>query len=190
MNSENGKLLVLGGFALRLFIVGINFFINLLSFMTPYPYPSFLATLFNLASICATVIIAAGFLVMFLADHDVFDFILACGFASGALIPISTLVGSRIFHNYRIYISISSLIGLIIGLVTFATLLMWAFKLYKKSNRLAAFAVVVSFGATVFSTLLTALFGRFILIGFLSNMISLGSVAALTFAAFLQFKND
>ena len=189
MNSENGKLLVLGGFALRLFIAGINFFINLLSFMTPYPYPSFLATLFNLASICATVMIAAGFLVMFLADHDVFDFILACGFASGALIPILTLVGSRIFHNYRIYILISSLIGLI-GLVTLATLLMWAFKLYKKSNRLAAFAVVVSLGATVFSTLLTSLFGRFILIGFLSNMISLGSVAALTFAAFLQFRND
>ncbi|MBR2971314.1 MAG: hypothetical protein IKC61_00120 [Clostridia bacterium] len=188
MNSENGKLLVLGGFALRLFIAGINFFINLLSFMTPYP--SFLATLFNLASICATVMIAAGFLVMFLADHDVFDFILACGFASGALIPILTLVGSRIFYNYRIiYILISSLIVLI-GLVTFATLLMWAFKLYKKSNRLAAFAIVVSLGATVFSTLLTTLFGRFILIGFLSNMISLGSVAALTFAAFLQFRND
>lgn len=181
MNSENGKLLVLGGFVLRLFIAGINFFINLLSFITPYP--SFLATLFNLASICATVMIAAGFLVMFLADHDVFDFILACGFASGALIPFLTLVGSRIY-NYRIYILISSLIGLI-GLVTLATLLMWTFKLYKKSNRLAAFAVVVSLGATVFSSLLTALFGSF-----LSNMISLGSVAALTFAAFLQFRND
>ena len=183
MNSENGKLLVLGGFALRLFIAGINFFINLLSFITPYP--SFLATLFNLASICATVMIAAGFLVMFLADHDVFDFILACGFALGALIPILTLVCNRIFHSYRIiYNLILSLIGLI-GLLTFAALLMWAFKLYKKSNRLAAFAVVVSLGATVFSTLLTALFGSF-----LSNMISLGSVAALTFAAFLQFKND
>ena len=104
MNSQTGKLLVLGGCGIN----AVTILLNLLLYVAPI---KFLITLISLASIAGLASIVAGFLILFLCDKSILDLVIAGGFGISLitsalafainmnLLPIPALDGGRIvFH--------------------------------------------------------------------------------------------
>ena len=193
MSKQLDKLLVLSGFGLRLFISGIHIFISLfrISF-----HSAFVPNLLNFTSTCAIAMIAAGFGIMFLAEHNILDLVIAGGFAINLLTPVlSGIIDARIYNVTRASahnpLSIFYLLIYLIGLLAFSSLpfLAWAFKLFRKSNLLAAFAIIGAFAISVFSNMFFS-FSALPIIRLIHFILSFGSNVILAFVAFIEFNSD
>ena len=185
MEAKNGKLLVLGGFAIKAFLSSINFLTNLLKISL---MSGFLGSMSNLASIFANIAITAGFVVMFLADKNVLDLIIAGGFASGLLSIIANIRSNQVIE-VAAKASLTRYVYALIGLMSIAACFVWAFKLFKDTKYIPAIATVCSVVALIFGSLIHSLVGSwttFMLYSFASVIYAAG----LAFVAFLEFADN
>ena len=174
MNEKLGKLLILGGFGLKTLLSGISFLGQLM-------FPHGTGMFFNILSILATLAIVAGFAVFFLVRPNLLDLAIGGLMALTALTPVlNILLLKYLALEQMIYNNIL----LIIGLAFITAMFLWAFKLRKKGNQLASFAVI---GSVVLS------FACGYMTLFISPVIvSLGTIAssaALAFAAYLDYNS-
>ena len=182
MEAKNGKLLVLGGFAIKAFLSGINFLVNLfkISIMS-----GFLGSVSNLASHLSNLAIVAGFVVIFLADKNILDLIIAGGFASGLITIFTSMLGGRLLSPLM-----ARSIYALIGLMSIAACFVWAFKLFKDSKPIPAIVAVFSVSALVLGSLIYSLVGSwitFLLYSFTSAIYAVG-LAAVAFLEFIDNK--
>ena len=181
MNERTGKLLVLGGAGIHLLNSGVRF---LLALFKIFAGP--ISTLLSIAGLLGAVAIAGGFALIFLAERNILDLIIAGGFAVGV---INNILNLRSYSSPEL-MARPAIASTLLSLVVIAAYVVWAFKLYRNSNAIAALAVVASFGlnfiVAILSAYLPAVFGNLII----SSMISIASNGALVFAAFLDLQGN
>ena len=178
MNKQLGKLLVLGGFGLRLFLNGINIIVSLLKIAL---YNSLLSDLMNFTHLCATTMIVAGFALIFFTEHDLSDLVLAGCFSTGLLSPVLSFMSEKV--SFRFHNNVSALLGLTMMLA----FIIWSLKLRRKSNPIAALAVIGSFAVIILAALIS---DKSYIRNLIFRTLIFASTAALTFAAFIEFNND
>ena len=137
-----------------------------------------------MASHLSNLAIVAGFVVIFLADKNVLDLIIAGGFASGLITIFTSILGGRLLSPLM-----AASIYALIGLMSIAACFVWAFKLFKDAKYIPAIATVCSVVALIFGSLIHSLVGSwttFMLYSFASVIYAAG----LVFVAFLEFADN
>ena len=177
MNSQTGKLLVLGGCGIN----AVTILLNLLWYVAPI---NFLTTLISLASIAGLASIVAGFLILFLCDKSILDLVIAGGFG------ISLITSAVAFAINMNLLSIPFDLYFLnaINTISLIAFLAWGFKLIKKGQIIAACALFGALTLTALHSTVSAIFGADILV-FLSIVISIVEAGALAFAAFMDYQS-
>lgn len=132
MNKNIGKLLILGGFGLK----ALSSFI---SFVTNYRIIDLGSAIFgigNIASMLAYAAVAAGFVVLFIADRDIIDLAIACCVGIQVFVPFI----SNILQGGAVLYSVANFLFL-------GAMLVWAYRMYTT----APIATIAIAGSTAFS---------------------------------------
>ena len=193
MSKQLGKLLVLGGFALRLFMEGINLIIKLLHVSVALSGAKFISVMW----ILTTLVVIAGLGMTFLAEFNKYDFLLAIIFVFDLARPIIFLLATKLGANsllieiYRDLSNAESFSFLIIQTSLWVCLILsmkyfWNGK--PKESGIATigiYAFALQILPVIFSALSKSAFYNFIL-----NFMPLIIVSGWTLAAFLDYRND
>ena len=177
MNVKNAKFLVLGGFVVNAILSGFNFILNLTGGNDPD------INLFtSLLGLGATIGMVMGFALIFLATRDLFNLLIAGGFAI-TVIPSLLYVMFYIVEDITLF-ELTIAMNAVSSIVCIFTLLLWAFKFYRVSNVKPALAIA---GAVLMATL-TALLSSVIPPSVVA-LLSVAKNAALAFAAFIDYQS-
>ena len=183
MNVKSGKTLVLVGLGGKLVIAVFSLLLRLVVNL-------YVGSVINMLQLPLTLVIVAGFVMAFLADRNIMDLIIAGGFGVSALTSLISVVTSAAGS------SLPAMITLALSFIGTVGLFVWAFKLYRDSNTLAALAVVGSYIVSFGVSFLLTLFTGFAEPSFITSPIyilisgagSIVSAAALAYAAFMDWQ--
>ena len=170
MNEKSAKLAILGGFGVRVFISLLNIIRYTQSNMI------FLNRMLNAAAIIATLVIVAGFAMLYMLNQDTLDIVICIG-AGGALLNslMVTLLNSGIGYSIYSYVSLVSGLMVIIGMGV------WAYKMYKNQLTTGAAAIVLGLVLSIASGMV----GIYII----SYVISIACTASYAYAAYIEYNN-
>lgn len=218
MNKQIGKLLVFGGFTLKMCLAAYSYLATILSFSKGSLLRSllrlltgeFISVLYRLASLGAVLAIVAGFVVMFLAGRSVTDLLLGILFAfdlrtpfaaltSGRMSSYATVAGDTHLDFLGAYLNNHDNVATSVTL--WIILLIWSFKFLFNGNKLGYSLIWLGmmgpFITPLFGTLAVFLIKKLELGIAISKLIFFGVLsipticaAALAFATFLDLQRE
>lgn len=218
MDKQTGKLLVLGGFALRLCLEGFRYILKLLAMskidllrrLLRMLTGDFIGSLYNLASMVAVIVIIAGFFIVFCSERSFIDLALAIFFTWDFISLTSSIIHHGLSELEASQINLSNILDapqstfgpnlIFVIIITF----LWVWKLDSGGMRLASYLVstglLFSYTAPLFFTdlsILTMLLEYFNVGALLSKLIISGILsipviaeALLVVVAFIDFNHE
>ena len=184
MNSQTGKMLILGGFAGKVLLATISFFVNLIKL-----YSTPVIAIQSALSAVASLAIMAGFALLFLSDHNILDLVATIGFGAISINSIITMVmnvAPGLAYNSPALYGILNGSYSLLGFVTVIGMAAWAIRLFKESKMIPALAIAGGYGLALLMTILASYFG---INNTLSSLVFIASNCAYAFAAFMDYQS-
>lgn len=176
MNVKNAKSLVLAGFAVNAILSGFDFILNLTGGNN-----ADINLFTRLLGLGATIGMVMGFAFIFLATRDLFNLLIAGGFAI-TVIPSLLYVMFYIVEDITLF-ELMMAMNTVSSIVYIFTLLLWAFKFYRVSNAKPALAIAAALMVTLTAPLSSVIPHTVV------ALLSVAKNAALAFAAFIDFQS-